>query len=244
MVYCYYRGTTPTTQGIKDIDDWLYKRYGTSQAINGYNGAVTSTTILETLAREYAGFPNSYKTTLTIDGVRQKISQGYPVIVAVNSGKLSNRGYSYAGGHFVVAKGYTSTHIIANDPGTINGNSKYYLNSEFQSAMSGGCVIVVPSPMITPSVKMVYPTGGEVWPMWSTKQIKWSYTGSPSSVKIELLKGTQVIKVASSAPVGSGGIGYYSIFVNQGTGQYRVRVTLNGICAATPSATSGVIYVT
>lgn len=245
MIFCYYKGIVPTTQGIKDIDDWLNRKYGAYQPINGYNGAVTDTTILTTLAKEYGGFPSSYKATgWDVKRVKEEIDLGHPVIVAVKGVYL---GQNY-GGHFLVAKGYTSTDIITNDPGRSNGMLTYS-NAQFENAMSsqGGAVVVIvpnPAPAYT-AIKLVYPTGGEIWPMWSTKQIQWIYTGiSPSSVKIQLLKGTQVITVASSAPAGSGGRGSYSMLVNQGAGQYRVKVTLNGVSAAVPSATSGTVYVT
>lgn len=81
MVYSYYDGTAPTAQGIKDIDDWLYNKYGSSQAINSYSGSSTTTTILETLAKEYGSkygsFPYSYKTSgWTVARVKQEIDAG------------------------------------------------------------------------------------------------------------------------------------------------------------------------
>jgi len=128
MVLCYYKGTTPTEQGIKDIDDWLYKKYG--DPIDNYNGYYTTTTKLEALAREYAGFPSSYKASgWGLNRLKQEINDGHPVVVAVTASYLSNRDYSYSGGHFVVAKGYTDTHIVCNDPGTSKGSDKYYVNT-------------------------------------------------------------------------------------------------------------------
>ena len=57
MVFRGYEETTPTAQDIKDIDDWLYRKYG--DPTNDYNGSESGTTKLETLAREYAGFADS-----------------------------------------------------------------------------------------------------------------------------------------------------------------------------------------
>lgn len=228
MVYSFYDGTTPTEQGIKNIDDWLFQTYGSSQAINGYDGSYTSTTILETLARnrgseKYGGFPLSYKdNSWTVARVKQEIDAGHPVIVAVTAGKLPNRGYNYTGGHFVVAKGYSSTHIIANDPGTRYGESKYYLNSDFTAAMGGSVVVVMPNP-----ITVTYPNGGESWRIGSTQTIRWSYTGSPgSTAKIELVKSTGVATtIANWAPIGSGGKGSYSFWLTQSAGSYKVRIT-------------------
>ncbi|MCK4359364.1 MAG: C39 family peptidase [Candidatus Cloacimonetes bacterium] len=92
MVFCYYNATTPTEQGIKNIDDWLYQKYG--DPINNYNGSETNTTKLEELAKEYGEFTNSYKANdWDIERLKQEIDAGHPVIVAVIAGHLSNRGY-------------------------------------------------------------------------------------------------------------------------------------------------------
>ncbi|MCK5413244.1 MAG: C39 family peptidase [Candidatus Pacebacteria bacterium] len=147
MIYSFYDETIPTEQGIKDIDDWLFEKYGSSQAINGYSGSNTNTVILETLAKEYGGFSDSYKASgWTIEKVKQEIDAGHPVIVAVTGAPL---GQSYDG-HFLVVKGYTDTGIITNDPGRTNGVITYS-NKQFLNAMSsqGGAVVVVidePSP--------------------------------------------------------------------------------------------------
>jgi hypothetical protein len=224
MVYSFYDGTTPTVQGIKDIDDWLFKKYGSSQAINSYNGSDTSTTILETLAKEYGGkygvFPNTYKTSgWTVARVKQEIDAGHPVIVAVTGAPL---GQSY-GGHFLVAKGYTSTGIITNDPGRTSGVLTY-TNTQFANAMTsqgGAVVVVMPNPITVTS-----PNGGESWRIGSTQTIRWSYTGNPGSAKIELVKNTgAATTLANWAPIGSDGTGSYSFWLFQSAGSYKVRVT-------------------
>jgi hypothetical protein len=224
MVYSFYDGTTPTVQGIKDIDDWLFKKYGSSQAINSYSGSDTSTTILETLAKEYGGkygvFSNTYKTSgWTVARVKQEIDAGHPVIVAVTGAFL---GQSY-GGHFLVAKGYTSTGIITNDPGRTSGVLTY-TNTQFANAMTsqgGAVVVVMPNPITVTS-----PNGGEIWQI-GYRTITWSYTGSPgSTVKIELVKSTGVATtIANWAPIGSGGKGSYSFFMTQPAGSYKVKIT-------------------
>jgi len=232
MVYSFYDGTTPTEQGIKNIDDWLFQKYGSSQAINGYDGSYTSTTILETLARnrgseKYGGFLLSYKDVgWTLARIKQEINAGHPVIVAVTAGKLPNRGYGYTGGHFVVVKGYSSTHIITNDPGTKYGESKYYLNSDFTAAMgSGAVVMVIPNP-----VTVLSPKSGDVWSRYRSQTVKWKYSGDAgTSVKIYLVKGSSVYPVSPLATIsiGSNGIGSYTFIPgNVPTGYgYKVRVT-------------------
>ncbi|MCF7885101.1 MAG: C39 family peptidase [Candidatus Marinimicrobia bacterium] len=147
MLFSYYNDTIPKMSGIKEIDEWLNSKYG--EPINNYNGSAINTSQITTLAREYAGLTGSYRTnSWTLDDLKQELDKGHPVIVAIIAGYLSNRGYNYDEGHFVIAKGYNENHIICNDPGTQHGNNKYYLNSEFSSAMAGqgGAVVVVLPP--------------------------------------------------------------------------------------------------
>jgi len=161
MVFCYYWNTTPTVEGIKNIDDWLHETYG--DPINNYNGWYTTTTKLARLAREYAGFSDSYKASgWNLDRLKQEIDAGHPVIVAITAGKIPYRqptdpevnhyrNYEYTGGHFVVVKGYAEYRgiscIICNDPGTVLGEGKCYYASDFKAAMDdqGGAVVVVVS---------------------------------------------------------------------------------------------------
>ena len=187
MVLSYYDDTTPTEQGIKDIDTWLF-----GSSTNNWNGYYTSPSDLLSVATGFGGrygtYPSSYRSNnWNINMVKQRIDAGQPVIVEVMASRLSNRGYNYTGIHYVVAKGYDATHIIANDPGTVNGNSKYYLNNEFTLAMSdagGNVVVVVDNPITVTS-----PNGGESWRSGSFQTIKWSYGGSTGSlVSIDLLK--------------------------------------------------------
>jgi hypothetical protein len=98
MLMCYLNGTFPTEEGIKDIDDWLYEEYG--DPINNYNGSVTNTMKLESLAKEYGNFYGSYRDSgWDLTDLRLQIDNQQPVIAAVMASYLSNRGYNYAGGH-------------------------------------------------------------------------------------------------------------------------------------------------
>lgn len=240
MTYSFYDGTTPTAQGIKDIDTWLNGRFG--DPINNWNGAYQTTTKLETLAKEYGGkygtFPYSYKASgWSVARVKQEIDAGRPVIVAVTGAPL---GQSY-GGHFLVAKGYTSTGIITNDPGRTSGVLTY-TNTQFANAMSsqGGAVVVVRQNPIT----VTYPNSendGHYWRISTSNTVQWKFSsavGYPgSTVKIQLLKGTgtpTVIPITTiNVPIGSNGQGSYTLPANAllwkvGTGyDYKVRVTTN-----------------
>ncbi|NLH99723.1 MAG: S8 family serine peptidase [Chthonomonadales bacterium] len=80
------------------------------------------------------------------------------------------------------------------------------------------------------SITVTSPNGGENWQLGDTRDITWTYTGSPGAdVKIELFKGGVLQKtLAASAPVGSGGAGSFSwdIATNLPAGtDYRVKVS-------------------
>lgn len=108
MTFCYWNKTTPTVQGIKDIDDWLYTRFNLPK--NDYNGSDATKDQLAILAREYASFTASYaESGWDLNGIRREIKQGRPVIVAIIAGFLTNKTYNWNGGHFVLAVGYTDT---------------------------------------------------------------------------------------------------------------------------------------
>lgn len=166
MVFCYYLKTIPTEQGIRDIDDWFYENYG--DPINNYNGWFTKRHKLEALSRDYALFWNSYTDNgWSLDDIKHKIAEGLPVIVAVagvldgqywenNEWHIIAKDYS-ATGHWLVAKGYSDTHVICNDPGTIYGHNIHYSIDSFSMAMYGwsdidwnGAVIIVQSTIYIP----------------------------------------------------------------------------------------------
>jgi uncharacterized protein YvpB len=147
MVMYYHNGMVPTVQGIKDIDDWLFLKYG--DPINNYNGSGTNAVKLEALVKEHGGFTHSYKADgWDLDDLRKQIDNGLPVIASVTARYLSNRGYKYAWGHVVVVIGYTEDSIICNDPARSHGAKKYYSNNEFSKAFAsknGSVVVVVPN---------------------------------------------------------------------------------------------------
>ena len=85
---------------------------------------------------------------------------------------------------------------------------------------------------------MTVPNGGETWAAGTSQTILWTYTGNPgAAVRIELLKGGVLnLTIASSAVIGTGGIGSYSwaIPLTQTAGaDYTVRVTSTTNAAAT-----------
>ena len=146
MAMCYYNETIPTVEGIMAIDDWLQVTY--KDPINNYNGWGTNPTKVLAVAREYGGFPLSYKDSgWTIDDVKDRIDEGLPVIVSVYCRYLTTRIYKYAYEHFVLAMGYDENNIICHDPARAKLAGVAYSNRDFAKAMAkqnGEVVVVVP----------------------------------------------------------------------------------------------------
>ena len=146
MAMCYHNGTIPTVEGIMAIDDWLYLKY--NDPINNYNGWGTNPTKVLAVAREYGGFPLSYKDSgWTIDDVKDRIDEGLPVIVNVYCRYLKTRIYKYAWEHILLVIGYDEDNIICHDPARAELAGVAYPNRDFAKAMAkqnGQVVVVVP----------------------------------------------------------------------------------------------------
>ncbi|MCE5323326.1 C39 family peptidase [bacterium] len=131
MCACYVLGRTPTYLDIVNV--WSYLGRDTC----GNESSGTSLTELRNAARGWPfGLSNVYKSTLTLQGVKNEITAGRPVLVHVQCSYLSNRGYSYTGGHYIAAVGYDTGYLICNDPGTYLGEHKYYSDSDMTGAMA------------------------------------------------------------------------------------------------------------
>lgn len=131
MCACYVLGRAPTYQDIINVWSFL----GRDTCGNDMNG--TSLTELRNAARGWPfGLTAVTRSTFTLQQVKNELVAGRPVLVHVIAGYLTNRGYSYTGGHYIVARGYDPNNIICNDPGTYLGENKYYSNSDMVAAMT------------------------------------------------------------------------------------------------------------
>jgi hypothetical protein len=159
MVIAYHEGETPDANGIMHIDEWL-TRSPYRRSLNNYNSSGTRPWMLLDVFRVYADMPRSYMGTYwDIADVKEQLDNGLPVVCRVSARYLTNRGYSYTGGHYIVAIGYDDDAIICHDPGTPNGAFKRYSNSDFtrahntrtdQSEWVPGTVIVAVPDVINP----------------------------------------------------------------------------------------------
>ncbi|MCE5323972.1 C39 family peptidase [bacterium] len=138
--YVYSQSGTngnPTPQDMINI--WSYLGGDTSG--NDMNG--TSLSQLTSAAHGVFSVNYAYQTTSTLASVKSEIAAGRPVLVHVWAGYLSNRGYSYTGGHYIAAVGYGDNYLICNDPGTYLGEHKYYSDYDMINAMNAvGCGVI------------------------------------------------------------------------------------------------------
>lgn len=81
------------------------------------------------LLTTFYGVPGAQVLPLaSIEDVKRELAAGHPVILPAYGKALQNPFFRGGGPdyHMLVAKGYTSTHIITNDPGTIRGEDFLY----------------------------------------------------------------------------------------------------------------------
>ena len=80
-----------------------------------------------------------------------------------------------------------------------------------------------------PSITVVSPRGGETFYLGSPLTMSWTYTGDlGSTVNIEVLKGTAILKTLTGISIGSSGSGSYNVTIPASTplgSNYTIRVT-------------------
>lgn len=116
-------------QEITDLVHWEEQHnYGPSITLEQLNQ----------IAKDYYGLTNGQVVTISsIDAVKAEIAAGHPVILGM-SGKTLGNPYFTAGGpnyHMLVAKGYTATDIITNEPGTWHGDGYKYDTQTFYNSI-------------------------------------------------------------------------------------------------------------
>jgi len=76
------------------------------------------------------------------------------------------------------------------------------------------------------SITLVSPNGGNVWTQGSTQSINWTHAGNPgSTVKIEFLKGSTVLKTVTDIPTTSGSVNVPVPYSTPVGNDYQVRIT-------------------
>ena len=93
--------------------------------------------------------------------------------------------------------------------------------------------------LITPTITVISPNGGQSWVRGTTHAIKWTSTGSPGAyVKIELLKSGIVNKIIASSTANDGSYSW-TISSTQTLGtDYKIRITSTSKPSITDSSNS------
>ncbi|MCE5323973.1 C39 family peptidase [bacterium] len=165
---------TPSPQDMINI--WSYL----GGSLDGNDAGGTSLGQLTSAAHSVFSIGNAYQTTSSLASVKSEIAAGKPVLVHVYAGYLSNRGYSYTGGHYIAAVGYNDNYLICNDPGTYLGEHKYYSNADMINAMNAvGCGVIkgfynpvqpppaTPNPGVGPHIQYVGYVQDIGWQNWT-----------------------------------------------------------------------------
>jgi len=99
----------------------------------------------------------------------------------------------------------------------------------FNPAPGGGTSAARTFTISGPTLTVLAPNGGETYHLGGPLSMSWSYSGNPgSAVNIEVLREETILKVIPGIPIGSGGLGSFSVTIPDSTsyvGYYRIRVT-------------------
>ncbi|OPZ45108.1 MAG: Ser-Thr-rich glycosyl-phosphatidyl-inositol-anchored membrane family protein [Euryarchaeota archaeon ADurb.BinA087] len=99
----------------------------------------------------------------------------------------------------------------------------------FNPAPGGGTSAARTFTISGPTITVLAPNGGETYHLGGPLSMSWSYSGNPgSAVNIEVLREETILKVIPGIPIGSGGLGSFSVTIPASTsyvGYYRIRVT-------------------
>jgi len=135
MLDAYYGGKDVGEQDIKDLDDWIEKKFGDNK--RNYSGNYTSVDKLKTVAVEYGNYkPENVVIdhSGSFEKIKKFIDAGTPVIVGVYTNM-----YLYGKDdvlHFMLLTGYDDTSVYVNDPGKTQGKGNKYTIEQFMLAWS------------------------------------------------------------------------------------------------------------
>lgn len=125
MAKSYFFGEDPSVEDILNINQYLGKNEKGGKGSSSSELVRSAENLFDLRAR---------RSKSNWESIKEEIDQGRPVIVAVTAKFLKSRKYQYPGAHFVLATGYTDTHVIVNDPGTHQGVNFQYSLQEFRQA--------------------------------------------------------------------------------------------------------------
>lgn len=113
-------GAQDADDAMNAMKDWQVERFGYFESTTADETA--------TIAREYLGLQAKVVKDFTWDEVKRELLQGHVVILPSAGRELGNPNFTGLGPiyHMLVVRGWTSTHIITNDPGTRKGEEYVY----------------------------------------------------------------------------------------------------------------------
>lgn len=104
--------------------------------IFGYFESTEAEKVVRLMEAQYGYTKLKVEPLNSIEDLKAAVARGYPVLVPADGKVLDNPFFSGDGPpyHMVVVKGYTSTHIITNDPGTKRGADFLYTYENLMDA--------------------------------------------------------------------------------------------------------------
>ncbi len=127
MANAYFNGPHDAKLDAAYVENLLTKITDWEMNVFGYNLNITSE---ETIKMITANFNLQAKmlNNFTEDDIKKELAQNHLILLPANGQLLGNPNYKQPGPkyHMLVIRGYTSSSIITNDPGTRNGLNYYY----------------------------------------------------------------------------------------------------------------------
>jgi hypothetical protein len=132
MVQSFYKNNPVSESDIKSVDDWLKSEF--NDDIRNYSGNYTNISKLIKIARQFGGFEDFsiLSGTQNIDLLKNHISEGNPVIVAVYTNMFLKGNMDVP--HFMVLTGVDDEFVYVNDPGKSKGKNNQYNIADFLNA--------------------------------------------------------------------------------------------------------------
>jgi hypothetical protein len=126
--------------------DWAYQRNKVSveevRSIIGYKTLDGTTSLLELKsALDYHRVKNIGVVVTTLDELKKFVGRRSSFITSIRTGYITNRKYSYNGGHFILVTGVYKDFFIVQDP--LGGEDQMYSIKEVWNAMEYKNIILV-----------------------------------------------------------------------------------------------------
>lgn len=127
MANAYYNGPHDIKLDSAYVEGQLTKLTDWEMQAFGYNLDVTSEETVKMIEANY-GLNTKILYSFTEQDIKKELAQNHLVLIPENGQLIGNPNYKRPGPkyHMLVIRGYTSTSIITNDPGTHNGLNYAY----------------------------------------------------------------------------------------------------------------------